>query len=112
MTYTEFDIKLIRHALDTNSEGEAANAAAMFFKELRNRGVKAHEFLEDKPTGTKEFPESPYTEFNLDYKAKFTQACSELGGASIRAFNLQNELIECKKQLELARKKKGIFSIF
>lgn len=44
MTYTDLEIKFLRYALDTNSEGEAGNAAAMFFKELRKRGIKAYQF--------------------------------------------------------------------
>ena len=50
--YSDLEVKFIRHALDTNSEGEAANAAAMFFKKLRRRGVKAYQFLEDKTACT------------------------------------------------------------
>jgi hypothetical protein len=80
MTYTEFDIKLIRHALDTNSEGEARNAAAMFFKELRKRGIKAHEFLETgggtpavAPTGTG-MPGFNYNGLGPDFDYKWAYA--------------------------------------
>jgi hypothetical protein len=107
MTYTEFDIKLIRHALDTNSEGEAGNAAAMFFKELRKRGIKAHEFLatEAAPKQSDDYWRSPFTEYNLDYKEMYYKACSQLSGASTSAFNLQQALAECQKELAKAQRK-------
>jgi hypothetical protein len=125
MTYTEFDIKLIRHALDTNSEGEARNAAAMFFKELRKRGIKAHEFLE---TGgnVAPAPASKSRESNLDYKVKYECLREELntvsmhlsaerGGAQqygdmyiremVAHVATRKALAECQKELALARKR-------
>jgi hypothetical protein len=46
MNYTDIELKLIAHALDLgdNREGEAANAAAMFFKQLRKRGITRQQF--------------------------------------------------------------------
>jgi len=72
MTYSDLEIKFIRHALDTNSEGEAGNAAAMFFKELRKRGIKAHQFLEANVAG------SSSSASNLDYKLKYERVLEEI----------------------------------
>ena len=88
MSYSDFEIKLIRHALDTNSEGEAANAATMFFRELRKRGIKAYHFLDDNVTKS-----NPLTDIDLHrellYLRTFThQQGTELAverGARLRA---------------------------
>jgi hypothetical protein len=69
MAYSDFEIKLIRHALDTNSEGEAGNAAAIFFKELRKREIKAHQFLETNIAGSSS---------NLDYKHLYELSLQEI----------------------------------
>jgi hypothetical protein len=131
MTYTEFDIKLIRHALDTNSEGEARNAAAMFFKELRKRGIKAHEFLETggatpAAKSSSEFErvlKNSLAEFHQvqrerdELKGEASRACTRASDEySKRFFAEQNlrrcqaELMKCQEELALARKKKGSFS--
>jgi hypothetical protein len=136
MIYTEFDIKLLRHALDTNSEGEAGNAAAMFFKELRKRGVKAHEFMETKG----ETPQCVPAGWNpSDWKIEFerrvksvsdqalqimrerdqalgdvSRACtraadeySKRGFAERNLWRCQEQLVKCQEELARTRKKKG-----
>ena len=142
MTYTEFDIKLIQHALDTNSEGEASNAAAMFFKELRKRGIKAHEFMETKGETPAAKPSSEWapTGWEIEFerrvklvsaearqvmrerdeaKGQLMSACTRAADEQSKRFfaeqNLrrcQTELMKCQEELALARKKKGIFSVF
>jgi len=129
MTYTEFDIKLIRHALDTNSEGEARNAAAMFFKELRKRGIKAHEFLASASNGNAAPPgdkgnvppprhhyagsdcghswgygeEPPKTDYKWMYEFEKRQWQEELG----RRVAAQNALAQCQKELAKLRRKES-----
>jgi hypothetical protein len=133
MTYTEFDIKLIRHALDTNSEGEARNAAAMFFKELRKRGIKAHEFLASVSNGNVPPPgdngnvppprhhhagpdcgpwwgygeEPPKIDYKWMYEFEKRQLQEERG----RRVAAQNALAECQKELaKLRRKESSLWS--
>jgi len=133
MTYTEFDIKLIRHALDTNSEGEARNAAAMFFKELRKRGIKAHEFLASAGNGNAPPPgdngnvpprrhhyagpdsvppwgygeEPPKIDYIWMYEFEKRQLQEEFG----RRVAAQKALAECQQQLaKLRRKESSLWS--
>jgi hypothetical protein len=130
MTYTEFDIKLIRHALDTNSEGEARNAAAMFFKELRKRGIKAHEFLASASNGNVPPPgdngnvrpprhhapptdghpwgygeEPPKTDYKWMYEFQKREWQRELGWR----VEAQQALAECQKELAKLRRKESSF---
>jgi len=74
MGYSDLEIKLIRHALDTNSAGEAANAAAMFFKELRKREVKAHQFLEANVAGSSS---NPLTDLDLNREVLYLRSLTQ-----------------------------------
>jgi hypothetical protein len=132
MNHTDLEIKLIRHALDTNSEGEARNAAAMFFKELRKRGIKAHEFLETGgATPAAKSPNTGMPGFNynglkpdFDYKFAYAllseqlrQAEGKIGAADSEArFQAQrareagvaeicakSALARCQEELKIAR---------
>jgi hypothetical protein len=109
MTYTEFDIKLIRHALDTNSEGEARNAAAMFFKELRKRGIKAHEFLASAGNGNSASP-SPApnsSETNIDYKARYEAEVQRSVDHWRSVEKARKDLAECKTKLSWLESRLG-----
>jgi hypothetical protein len=106
MQYTEIETKLLRHALDTNSEGESGNAAVMFFKALRKRGLKAHQFLDGLSAVPRRIDDHTYE----DLKRVKDFVCEQNRELLLRNTILMARLGDAERKLEiLSRRDTSLF---